>query len=97
MKRESLLFCDDVNELSNDEKQKIAIKLHREFSHPSSDKLITLLKDANINYKQLFDMIKNISSNCKVSQRYKKPKPKPVVSFLLVKNFNETVTLDGME
>ena len=59
LKRESLLFCDDVSELSNDDKQQIVIKLHHEFSHPFSDKLITLLKDANINDKQLFDMIKN--------------------------------------
>ena len=90
----SILFCDDVNELSNDEKQKIAIKLHRQFSHLSSDKLITLLKDANINDKQLFNMVKTINSNCKLCQNYKKPKPKLVVSFPLAKNFNETVALD---
>ena len=83
MKSESILFCDNVNELSDDEKQKIAIKLHRQFSHPSSDKLITLLKDTNINDKQLFDMVKNINSNCKVCQKRKKPKP--IVSFPLAK------------
>ena len=94
LKSESILFCDDVNKLSNDEKQKIVIKLHRQFSHHSSDKLITLLKDANINDKQLFN-VKNISSNCKVCQKHKKPKP--VVSFLLGKNFNETVALDLKE
>ena len=59
LKNELILFCDDVNEQSNDEKQKIAIKLHCQFSHSSSDKLITLLKDANINDKQLFDMVKS--------------------------------------
>ena len=69
LKGESILFCDDVNELSNDEKQKITIKLHHQFSHPSSDKLITLLKDANISGKQLFDMVKNINSKCKVCQK----------------------------
>ena len=73
---------------------KITIKLHRQFSHPSSDKLITLLKDANINDKQLFDLVKNISSNCKVCQKYKKQKPKPAISFPLAKNFNETLALD---
>ena len=57
LKSESILFCDDVNELSNDEKQKTAIKSHRQFSHPSSEKL-TLLKDASTNDKQLFDMVK---------------------------------------
>ena len=66
LKSESILFCDDVNELSNDEKQKITIKLHCQFSHPFSDKLITLLKDFSINDTQLFDMVKNININCKV-------------------------------
>ena len=71
--------------------------MHRQFSHPSSDKLITLLKDANINDKQLFDMVKNINSNCEVCQKYKKPKPKSIVSFPLAKTFNETVALDLKE
>ena len=71
--------------------------MHRQFSHPSSDKLITLLKDANINDKQLFDMVKNINSNCEVYQKYKKPKPKSIVSFPLAKTFNETVALDLKE
>ena len=77
--------------------KKIVIKLHCQFSHPSSDKLITLLKDTNINDKELFDMVKNIFSNCKVYQKYKKPKPKPVVSLLLAKKFKETLALDLKE
>ena len=97
LKSDSILFCDDVNELSNDEKQKIVIKVHHQFTHPSSDKLITLLEDANINDKQLFDMVKNINSNCKVCQKYKKPKPKLIVSFPLAKTFNGTVALDLKE
>ena len=71
---------------------RIAIKL---YCHPSSDKLITLSKDANINDKQLFDMVKNINNNCKVCQKYKTSKP--VVSFLLAENFNVRVALDLKE
>ena len=56
---------------------------------------LTLSKDANVNDKQMFNMIKNI--NNKVCQKYKKPKPKPAVSFRLAKNFNETVALDLKE
>ena len=96
MESESILFCDDVDELSNDEKQKISIKLHLQFSHHPSDKLITLWKDANINDKQFFNMAKNINSDCNVCQKYKKAKPKPAVSFPLATNFNETVAL-GMK
>ena len=97
MKSESILFCDDVNEPSNDEKQKVAIKLHHQFSYSYSDKLIALLKDAYINDKLLFNMANNINSNCKVWQKYKQPKPKPIVSFPLAKTFNETAALDLKE
>ena len=41
--------------------KKIVIKLYCQFSHPSSGKLITLLKDTNINDKELLDMVKNIN------------------------------------
>ena len=42
-------------------------------------------------------MVKNINSNCKVCQKYKKPKPKPILSFPLAKTFHETVALDMKE
>ena len=42
-------------------------------------------------------MVKNINSNCEVYQKYKKPKPKSIVSFPLAKTFNETVALDLKE
>ena len=42
-------------------------------------------------------MVKNINSDCSVCQKYKKAKPKPVVSFPVATNFNETVALDMKE
>ena len=44
---------------------------------------------------QLFDMVKNINSNCKVCRTSEKPKP--VVSFPLARHFNEKVALDMKE
>ena len=38
-------------------------------------------------------MIKNINSNCKIYQKYKKPKPTHVVSFSLAKSLSETIDL----
>ena len=69
LKSESILFCDDVNELSNVEKEKIAIKLQRQFSHPSSDKLIPLLKDANIN--DIIDHLTRVSASCVIKTKRK--------------------------
>ena len=38
---------NDVN--SKEEKRKVAEKLHRQFGHPASVKLLELLKNADIN------------------------------------------------
>ena len=45
-KSEVLLFMNDMN--SKDEKCKAAKKLHRQFGHPVSIKLIALLKNDDI-------------------------------------------------
>ena len=37
------LFCTNMQNLSSQEKYKIALKLHRQFSHPHSDRLFSLL------------------------------------------------------
>ena len=34
-------------------KQNIALKLHCQFSHPNAQKLVSLLKDANVDDKEL--------------------------------------------
>ena len=47
-----------MNNINNKvEKHKIAKKLHRQFGHPTSVKLIELLKNADINDKELFVII----------------------------------------
>ena len=66
LKKELMLFFNNINELSNKQKQKFAIKLPRQFSLPDCDKHITLLKDDNINDKQDFNFFENVNTNCKV-------------------------------
>ena len=63
-------FAVMQNKLSNEKnKRKTAIKLLYQFSHHSSDKLITLLKDDNVDGRQLFNMVENINTIFKVCQR----------------------------
>ena len=67
------------------------MKLHHKFSHPNAQKLKSLLKDANVDDKELIAII-NVSDNCEICFKYKKnPKPRPIVCFPLAKHFNETV------
>ena len=78
-------------------KRNIALKLHCQFSHPNEQKLISLLKDANVDDKELIAIINDVSDNCEICFKHNKPKPRPIVGFPLAKRFNETVARDLKE
>ena len=87
----------DLNGQSTTEKEKVARKLHCQFSHPASTKLKGLLTDANVIDKELSEIIDPLDGNHEICQKFKKPKPKPIVGFPLAKHFNQTVALDFKE
>ena len=70
------------------------MKLHKQFSHPRSYKLKKLLIDGGVDDEELFDMIKNIEKHCTVCTKYKRPPAKPIVTFPLASEFNESVAMD---
>ena len=76
---------------SNDE---TARKLHHQFAHPSSKRLINYIKNAGIDDSELFNCIENVTQSCNTCKRYKRPSPRPIVMFPLATQFNETVALD---
>ena len=78
-------------------KRNIALKLHSQFSHPNAQKLISLLKDANVDDKELIAIINDVSDNFETCFKHNKPKPRPIVGFPSAKHFNETVALDLKE
>ena len=39
-------------------------------------------------------MIGDIESECEICTKYKRPSPKPIVSFPLAKEFNKTVAMN---
>ena len=47
--KSNVFFCSNVQNLSNTENTKILFKLHRQFSHPHSERLLSLLQDCEIN------------------------------------------------
>ena len=79
------------NELTTRQK---AIKLHRQFAHPTSDKLLKLLRNSGNEDKDLEEEIARITKNCKVCQEFKKPPPRPVVGLPMATRFNECVAMD---
>ena len=68
--------------------------LHRQFSHPHSERLLSLLQDCEINDEELKSHIKDLDEKCDICIKYKKTKPRPVVGFPLAKTFNETMAMD---
>ena len=74
--------------------KKTALKLHRQFGHPTSAKLIKLVTDAGIRNSELERAIKDVSDVCTVCCRFKKARPRPVVSLPMASRFNEAVAMD---
>ena len=91
---EMLLKIDNIEQKSKKEKKYIAIRLHKQFGHPKSARLIDLIKTAGISDKDLLDMVKDLDKSCEICMRYKRPSSRPVVGFSLAHNSNETVAMD---
>ena len=93
-KSEVLLSLSDTN--SKEEKRKVAKKLHWQFGHPTSVKLIQLLKNADISNKELCVITEEITKECEVCLKYqqKKKQIRPVLGFSLATEFNDCVTVD---
>lgn len=71
-----------------------ALKLHRQFGHPTSARLVKLVQDAGIANVDLERAISEVSGKCEICCRFKKAKPRPVVSLPMANRFNETVAMD---
>lgn len=72
----------------------IALKLHKQFSHPPPHKLKQLVRDSGVEERDILDKIDEVSSECIICKRYKRTPPRPVVGFPLASSFNETVAFD---
>ena len=89
-----VLFLENIEEKTYDEKFKIAKKLHWQFSHPSGTKLCNLVKNSGKNDREFLKILGEFPSFCDFCQRYKRAEPRPIVGFSLATEFNETVAMD---
>ena len=72
-----------------------AVKLHRQFSHVSKEKLCKLLKQSpGFDNDECLDIVKEQYDLCEVCQTFKRPPSRPVVGLPLADNFNQVVCLD---
>ena len=83
----------DLVLLSKGEKdpKKAALKLHRYFGHPSSKRLVDLIKDSDLD-KEVVKHVKDL--DCDTCARFKRERPKPKASLMTSSEFNGVVALD---
>ena len=60
----SVLLCNDSEDSTF--KQKQVEKLHKQFAHPTSDRLKALMKDAGIKESKCLELVDLVSENCQV-------------------------------
>ena len=92
-----VLFISDLNKISKNDKTKIINKLHRQFSHPSSEKMNRFVKNAGVTDREFLDILSECPCKCEICIKYKKTEPRPVVGLPLATRFNETVVMDIKE
>ena len=76
---------------------KTAVKLHSQFAHPTSARLIKLLESAGEKWcknEALKNAIKEVTDSCDTCIRFKKTPPRPVVGLPLATQVNECVGMD---
>ena len=70
-------------------------KLHRQFAHPATHKLVALLKDAGCaDIEDAGPILDEIRENCDVCKQYARAPPRPCVALPMASVFNEKVAMD---
>ena len=92
-----VLHMEKLGTSTNAEKMNKAKKLHRQFAHASKERLIRLLKTGGCNDRDFIQAIEKCCDTCEFCQRYRRPKPRPVVSLPKSTRFNEVVAMDLKE
>ena len=61
-----VFFADNLKNPNGNKKRNIPLTLHRQFSHPTAQKLISLLKGVNVDDNELMVMINYVTNNCEM-------------------------------
>ena len=73
----------------------VATKLHRQFAHPSAERLIRLLNRSEYkNNQDLKNEVTTVTNSCDVCKRFKRAPSRPIVSLPVSSEFNELLAMD---
>ena len=80
--------------LKKNEKMKLAMKWHKQFSHPKGNKLCKLMKNAGIEDEEMLNIVEKTDEKCKTCIKYGRQPPKPIVTLPRATDFNQSVAMD---
>ena len=84
--------------MTDNEKFRKAVKLHRQFAHASKERFCKLVKESpTFNDAVFVEMIKKCCDTCEFCLKRKPPPLRPVVGLPLANVFNDVVCMDLKE
>ena len=88
---------ENLTGMKKEEMKSKAVKLHKQFSHASKEKLTKLLKDGGCKDAEFLRIVAECCQDCEVCHKHRKAPLKPIVCFPLATKFNEVVCMDLKE
>ena len=88
------VFAVDLLSLDDKTLRSELLKLHRQFAHPTVEKLMMLLKDAKVWDDRFLTFLQEISVRCELCKVHSKTPSRPVVCLPLAHDFNDKVAMD---
>ena len=93
-----VLHTTALENCSTSEKRKKALKLHRQFSHATKDKLCKFVQESkSFSDKEFLTILSKCCDDCELCQKFKRPPLRPVVGLPLANDFNQVVCMDLKE
>ena len=93
-----VLHTSNLKQLSQSEKMRKAMKLHRQFLHASKEKLCKLVKESkDFSDKEFLDIIEECCDSCEICQKFVRPSLRPIAGLNLANNFNQVACMDLKE
>ena len=89
----SIQECMKVD-ISREDMVKNLTHLHRQFAHPSTEKLSDLLKNSNSWKSEYKTVLEHIYEQCQTCKKFKKGIRRPVVALPMARRFNQVLTMD---
>ena len=76
-----VLSIENINNRTTNEKKRVTEKLHKQFGHASSLKMLELVKNSGIKDDELCNMVKKVKEERSICLKYKKASLKSVAGF----------------